>query len=74
MEDILSLLARLSLERVLPMSRLLELEAERGSTDTDYLIISCHRGAGLQQAAEQLRLAGNGIEWLDIPGEGRNSA
>ncbi|KWX70966.1 hypothetical protein AMQ84_28480 [Paenibacillus riograndensis] len=74
MEDILSLLARLSLERVLPMSRLLELEAERGSTDTDYLIISCHRGAGLQQAAEQLRLAGNGVEWLDIPGEGRNSA
>ncbi|MNC75787.1 hypothetical protein D3C75_1273810 [compost metagenome] len=74
LEDILSLLARLSLERVLPMSRLIELEAESGSTDKDYLIISCHRGAELQQAAEQLRLSGNGVEWLEIPGEGRDSA
>ncbi|MNI98510.1 hypothetical protein D3C73_1573660 [compost metagenome] len=56
------------------MSRLLELEAESGSTDTDYLIISCHRGTELQQAAEQLRLSGNGVEWLDIPGEVRDSA
>ncbi|MBW4080794.1 DUF58 domain-containing protein [Paenibacillus sp. S150] len=74
LEDILGLLARLNLDRTVPMSRLLELEADKGIRDIDYLIISCHRGAELQQAAEQLRLPGNGVEWLEIPGEGRDSA
>ncbi|MNE63656.1 hypothetical protein D3C80_1590200 [compost metagenome] len=70
----LGLLARLQLDRTIPMSRLLELEAEGSPSDNDYLIISCHRGAELDLAAEELRLLGNGIAWLDIPGEGRNSA
>ncbi|MHA6531975.1 DUF58 domain-containing protein [Paenibacillus sp. BAC0078] len=74
LEDLLGLLARLNLDRTLPMSRLLELEVESGASDTDYLIISCHRGTELQLAAEQLRLLGNGVEWLDIPAEGRDSA
>ncbi|WP_150275933.1 DUF58 domain-containing protein [Paenibacillus tepidiphilus] len=67
LEEMLELLACLQLDRTLPMSRLLELEAEKGTEDTDYLIISCHRGPELQAAAEQLRSLGNGVEWLDIP-------
>ncbi|MDF9839160.1 MULTISPECIES: DUF58 domain-containing protein [unclassified Paenibacillus] len=72
--EMLGLLARLQLDRTLPMSRLLELEAENSPSDRDYLIISCHRGAELMHAAEELRLLGNGVAWLDIPGEGRDSA
>lgn len=72
--EVLGLLARLQLDRTLPMSRLLELEAENSPSDNDYLIISCHRGAELVHAAEELRLLGNGVAWLDIPGEGRDSA
>ncbi|AIQ47062.1 hypothetical protein R70723_15100 [Paenibacillus sp. FSL R7-0273] len=68
--EMLGLLARLELDRTLPMSRLLELEAESSPSDNDYLIISCHRGAELELAAEELRLLGNGVAWLDIPGEG----
>lgn len=74
LDDILGLLARLHLDRTMPMSRLLEQEAEKGNIDTDYLIISCHLGPELQQAAEHLRLSGNGVEWLEIPASGRNSA
>lgn len=74
LEELLGLLARLNLDRTLPMSRLLELEAESGRRDNDYLIVTCHRGAELQQAAEQLRLLGNGVKWLDIPETGRVSA
>ncbi|MNI61976.1 hypothetical protein D3C76_1847460 [compost metagenome] len=51
------------------MSRLLELEAESYPDGNDYLIITCHRGQELQLAAEELRLLGNGVAWLDIPGE-----
>ncbi|CAM4416062.1 DUF58 domain-containing protein [Paenibacillus typhae] len=72
--EVLGLLARLQLDRTLPMSRLLELEAENSPSDKDYLIISCHRGAELVHAAEELRLLGNGVAWLDIPAEGRDSA
>lgn len=74
LEELLGLLARLNLDRTLPMSRLLELEAESGSRDNDYLIVTCHRGMELQLAAEQLRLLGNGVEWLDLPETGRVSA
>ncbi|WNS45454.1 DUF58 domain-containing protein [Paenibacillus sp. MMS20-IR301] len=72
-EEYFGLLARLNLDRTLPMGRLLELEAEKGDRDTDYLIITCHRGAELQLAAEALSYLGNGVEWLDIPGEGGRS-
>lgn len=71
MEDMLELLARLRLDRTLPMSQLMEYQAESGRTDTDFLIISCHRGAELQKATELLLEQGNGVEWLDIPEQGR---
>jgi len=74
LEDLLELLAKLKLDRTLPMSRLLELQAESGISDTDFLIISCHRGAELQEAADLLLLLGNGVEWLDIPEQGRERA
>ncbi|WP_151733980.1 DUF58 domain-containing protein [Paenibacillus tengchongensis] len=70
LEEMLALLARLQLDRSLPMHRLLVLEAEKASDPADYLIISCHRGPELLAAAEQLRLLGNGVEWLDIPQDG----
>lgn len=74
LEEVLGLLARLQLDRTIPMSRLLELEAESCPEGNDYLIITCHRGPELQLAAEELRLLGNGVAWLDIPGEERESA
>ncbi|MEK3861934.1 DUF58 domain-containing protein [Paenibacillus sp. FSL H7-0716] len=74
LEDMLELLARLKLDRTLPMSRLLELQVESGISDTDFLIISCHRGAELQKATDLLMQQGNGVEWLDIPEQGRESA
>jgi len=74
LEETLELLARLSLERSLPMNRLLELQAEEGARDTDYLIITCHQGAELVMAAEQLVEYGNSVEWLDIPQQGREPA
>ncbi|OBZ14086.1 hypothetical protein A8L34_08935 [Bacillus sp. FJAT-27264] len=73
-EEMLELLARLTLDRTLPMNRLLELQAENGTRDTDYLIITCHQGADLLEAAVQLMQEGNGVEWLTIPEQGRESA
>ncbi|MEK3714992.1 DUF58 domain-containing protein [Paenibacillus sp. FSL R7-0333] len=69
-EEFLGLLARLNLDRTVPMSRLMEIEADKGEGDKDYLIITCHRGAELQMAASGLSFLGNGVEWLDIPSEG----
>lgn len=43
-EEFLGLLARLNLDRTVPMSRLMEIEADKGVGDMDYLIITCHRG------------------------------
>lgn len=43
-EEFLGLLARLNLDRTVPMSRLMEIEADKGEADKDYLIITCHRG------------------------------
>lgn len=74
MEEFLEVLAKLSLDRTLPMSRLLEMEAENGVSDIDYLIISCHQGAELQVATEVLMQQGNGVEWLIIPEQVRESA
>ncbi len=74
LEDVLVLLAKLNLDRTLPMNRLLELQAESGVRDTDFLIISCHQGVELQMAAGQLSQLGNGVEWLNIPEQGRDSA
>ncbi|WP_238655223.1 DUF58 domain-containing protein [Paenibacillus piscarius] len=69
-EEFMGVLARFNLDRTVPMSRLLEMEAEKGEGDTDYLIITCHRGAELQTAVSNLSFLGNGVEWLDIPAEG----
>jgi hypothetical protein len=55
------------LDKTVSMIRLLEIELEAGTTDTDYLIISCHRGEKLVETAELLRQNGNGVEWMDIP-------
>ena len=74
LEELLELLSKLTLDRTLPMNRLLELQAEEGNRDSDFLIISCHRGTEIQFAAEQLMLQGNGVEWLDIPEQGGDTA
>lgn len=73
LEEFLEILAKLNLDRTIPMSRLLDLQVESGISDTDFLIISCHRGAELQVAADLLSQLGNGVEWLDIPEQGRDS-
>ncbi|ASA21392.1 DUF58 domain-containing protein [Paenibacillus donghaensis] len=74
LEDFLELLAKLELDRTLPMGRLLLEQAEAGAADTDYLLISCHQGAELQEAAGVLMDQGNGVEWLIIPQQGREIA
>ncbi|WP_189022954.1 DUF58 domain-containing protein [Paenibacillus albidus] len=74
LEDFLELLARLTLDRTVPMNRLLELQAESTAASSDFLIISCHQGAGLEAAAQQLQALGHGVEWLVIPEQGREGA
>lgn len=64
---LLETLARMVLDKTASMIRLLELELEAGTTDTDYLIISCHRGEKLAETAKLLRQKGNGVEWMEIP-------
>lgn len=66
-EHLLDIMARTVLDRSVSMIRLLEQEIEAGTTDTDYLIITCHRGVKLRENAQRLHKNGNGIEWLDIP-------
>lgn len=67
LELILTTLARLVLDRTVSMSTLLESVVNEAPVDTDYLLISCHQGEKLRLAADQLRLQGNGIEWMEIP-------
>ncbi|RCX18172.1 uncharacterized protein DUF58 [Fontibacillus phaseoli] len=67
LEWLLGTLARVMLDRSVSMSRLLEEAVEAGTTDTDYLIISCHQGEKLRVQAELLQRNGNGIEWMEIP-------
>ncbi|MFC5702999.1 DUF58 domain-containing protein [Cohnella faecalis] len=68
-EVILAALAKLQLETSSNMAYLLDEEAGRLSTRTDYLIITCHRDEKLVAAANRLRALGNGIEWMDIPAD-----
>lgn len=65
----LEAMARLQLETVMTMPDLLEAEAKTDPKDTDYLIITCHRGEKLEARVEELRRRGNGIEWMLVPEE-----
>ncbi|MEF2966396.1 DUF58 domain-containing protein [Paenibacillus sp. M1] len=67
LEWLLDTLARVVLDRTVSMSRLLEETVEQGTRDTDFLIISAHRGEKLHAQADELLRLGNGIEWMDIP-------
>ncbi len=67
LEWILDALAHVVLERSVSMSRLLEEAVEAETRDTDFLIISCHRGEKLVTPALELEQLGNGIEWMDVP-------
>lgn len=70
MEQMLEAMAKLQLETVITMPDLLEAELRMDPMDTDYLIISCHRGELLEEKAEELRRRGNGVEWMIVPEEG----
>jgi len=67
---LLTAMARLQLETAVSMHTLLANEAALDAADTDYLIVTCHRGEELSEAAEALRRLGNGVDWLDVPREG----
>lgn len=69
MERLLASMAKLQLETVMTMPDLLEMERKGNPTDTDYLIISCHQGEKLMEKVEELRLQGNGVEWMIVPEE-----
>lgn len=66
LELLLVKMARLVMERVEPMSRLLDRAIEAGATNMDYLIISCHQGEQLQERVRQLERQGNGVEWMNM--------
>jgi uncharacterized protein (DUF58 family) len=66
-ERLLASLAKLQLESAVNMDYLLDREAEAGTTQTDFLIITCHRGDKLAYAADRLKRLGNGLDWMDIP-------
>jgi len=65
---LLESLAKLQLETSVTMHALLDDELARDPQETDYLIVSCHRGAALEERAEALRRRGNGVEWLLVEG------
>lgn len=68
--EMLGLLARLQLDRTIPMSRLLELEAEGSPSDNDYLIISCHRGLSLILRQRSLGCSETALPGLIFPVKG----
>jgi hypothetical protein len=70
MELLLDQMAKLELETVMTMPALLDTEIAEEPKDTDYVIISCHRGAMLQERVDELVRRGNGAEWMIIPEEG----
>lgn len=70
LERLLDAMARMVLDRSVSMPTLLEEAVKAGTTNTDFLIISCHQGEKLRLQAELLRQNGNGIEWMDIPAAG----
>lgn len=65
---LLETMAKLQLETVMTMHALLDAVLAEEPTDVDFLIISCHRGADLEERAEALRRRGNGVEWLMVEG------
>ncbi|MBW5446878.1 DUF58 domain-containing protein [Cohnella sp. CFH 77786] len=67
LDALLGCLAKLQLETVSNMAYLLEQEAERRGSRSDYVIVTCHREEKLSAAADRLRGMGHGIEWLIIP-------
>lgn len=71
--DLLEALARLELETTGSMAWLLEREAASGVTNTDFLIITCHRGDKLHSAAARLKSLGNGVEFMMIPPQRRKT-
>lgn len=68
-ETLLACLAKLQLETAANMAYLLEEEAERAGSRTDYLIITCHREEKLALAAARLQSLGHDVEWMDVPAE-----
>ncbi len=65
--DLLEAMAKLELETAGSMAWLLEQEAATGASNTDYLIITCHRGDSLRLAVDRLKALGNGVEFMMIP-------
>ena len=66
--QLLDAMARLQLETAMTMHALLDRVIAEEPQDIDFLIISCHRGADLEERAEALRRRGNGVEWLIVEG------
>jgi len=67
---LLEAMAKLQLETSVTMHALLDDELAGDPSDTDYLIVTCHRGAELEERVDALRRRGNGVEWLYVEGEG----
>jgi uncharacterized protein (DUF58 family) len=67
--ELLTMMARLTLETTVSMHALLAREAAMDTTDTDFLIISCHQGEKLRESADVLQRYGNGVEWMLVPEE-----
>jgi uncharacterized protein (DUF58 family) len=72
--DLLEAMAKLELESAGSMALLLEQEAANGTSNADFLIITCHRGDKLRLAADRLKSLGNGVEWMMIPPQGREQS
>lgn len=68
---LLEAMARMQLETTMTMHALLDAELADEPSDRDYLIVTCHRGAELEERADALRRRGNGIEWLVVEGGDR---
>lgn len=66
LELLLLKMTRLVMERVEPMFKLLGRAIEAGTTNMDYLIISCHQGEQLREKVRQLERQGNGVEWMNM--------
>ncbi|AWB43107.1 DUF58 domain-containing protein [Paenibacillus sp. CAA11] len=73
LREVLETLAKLELDMVTSMPAMLEGEADEGRKDGDYLLITCHHGSRLTEAAQRLERLGNKVEWMLIPEEGGRS-
>jgi len=65
--DLLEAMAKLELETTGRMARLLEREATQSDASLDFLLITCHQGEALRQAAALAESLGHGVEWMFIP-------